>query len=238
MDTSHQPNDGQSAMTHTRRRPLAGPAAACLLTGTIMYVAATAFHGNPPITDAAAMLDLVAGRPFWPAEHYLNIGAVILWMIGFTLMGTSLPDDEARGIRKSAHAVIIAGTAVFSVYFALHALGLESLSSQWVSADAAGRADAELAATAVIAVLGALAFVAQAMLGISILLYALVLVRTSLYPSWLGWTGAVAGSGWFVGAMAMNFAIIVPFTLVTWVWIVLLSLTLVQRRTAANSRPR
>jgi hypothetical protein len=58
------------------------------------------------------------------------------------------------------------------------------------------------------------------LLGLSILLYGLTLAFSNGFPRWLGWVGAVAGAGWTIGALIVSFEVIVPFTALSWIWMV------------------
>ena len=86
-----------------------------------------------------------------------------------------------------------------------------------------------LAATEpVLLVLGATAFTAQAALGLSMLLYGLAIAVSREHPAWVGWIGVIGGAGWLLGALVIDFAVIVPFTVVCWIWTLVLAVALLR----------
>lgn len=197
----------------------AGAVAAIL--GTLAYLGMTVLHGDPPIDAPEKILEHVADRPWWRAAHLGNILAVLLYLGAFSTVIQALGERDARGLGRFAQATMICATAVFAVYFSIHGFGFSTLADRWVDVAAADRAALLTETNAVLTLLGSVAFTAQALLGLAILLYGLTLARSS-FPGWLGWSGAVIGAGWLTGALLIDFAVIVPFTTLAWVWMIVL----------------
>lgn len=194
--------------------PKAGAVAAII--GSVAYLALSLLHGNPPIDDASKILDHVADRPWWRGVHLANILAVLLWLAAVVAI-TSTPRVNA-GLGRLTRAITICAAAVYAVYFSIHATGLSTVADRWADATTAERGSLVTETNAVLTLLGSAAFTAQALLGLAILLLGLVLRGEG--PAWLGWTGVVAGTGWLVGALVINFAIIVPFTVLACCWLI------------------
>jgi hypothetical protein len=117
--------------------------------------------------------------------------------------------------------VLTAGAGVFAVYFSIHAMALPTAAARFL-----GGADPEqvlVDTEAVLLVLGAIAFTAQAALGLSMLLYGLSIAVSRDLPRGVGWLGVLGGAGWLTGAVMIDFAVIVPFTVVCWVWTLVLA---------------
>lgn len=114
------------------------------------------------------------------------------------------------------------------MYFSIHAFGLTTAADQYFAAGADQAAVLRRTETVLI-ILGRTAFTAQAMLGLSIALAAIVLARSSMIAGWLAWTGVAAGIGWSLGALMVNFDLIVPFRVLTWGWIAVLAVVLWRR---------
>ena len=203
--------------------------AVALLVGTVLYIAPSALHGNPPIESAEKALRYVHDRPTWRIVHLVNILAVLLWAGGFSALAP-LVAPRAVALRRAAATVFAATAAVFAVYFSIHAFGLPTLANDFFERGADQAAVLERTET-VLVLLGSTAFTAQAMLGLSIALCAALLVRArpSVLPAWLGWVGVAAGAGWLVGALLVKFSVIVPFTVVAWVWWTVLAVLLLRR---------
>lgn len=218
-----------STDTPTRDSAVLRAAAIALCVGTVLYVLPSALHGNPPVDSARETLEYVHQRPTWRLVHLVNIAAVLVWAAAFAgLVPVAAP--TARALGRVRGVVFTAAAAVFAVYFSIHAFGLSTLADQYFE-PAADQAAVLERTEAVLVLLGSMAFTAQAMLGASIALTGLVLSRSAVVPTWLGWTGGALGAGWLVGAVAVNFAVIVPFTALTWAWTVILAVLLWRKAT-------
>ncbi len=202
-------------------------AALGLIAGTVLYALPSALHGNPPIEDAENLLRYVAERPSWRIVHMVNIAAVLVWL-GSLAAAAPLLRSGASALGRAAQAVFTAASGVFAVYFSIHATGLPTLANQ-LSGQADDAAVFERTES-VLVLLGSTAFTAQALLGLAILLYGYTLAAGDRMPPWLGWFGIAVGAGWLLGALVMNFAIIVPFTVLAWAWMASLGVILWRTR--------
>ncbi|WP_433328399.1 DUF4386 family protein [Spirillospora sp. CA-294931] len=198
-----------------------------VLAGTVLYIVPSALHGNPPIDSAAQTLEYVRDRPTWRPAHMINIAAVLLWAVSFTAL-TRLAAPASRFLGTAVTAVATAAAAVFAVYFSVHAFGLTTAADQYFERGANRAAILERTETLLI-VLGSTAFTAQAMLGALVALTGYTLTRSRTLPPWLGWWAVLAGLGWLTGALFISFAVIVPFTALTWAWTFVVAFTLWRR---------
>lgn len=198
-----------------------------ILVGVVLYVLPSALHGNPPINDAAATLEYVSGASGWMIAHLLNILAVVLWVIAVAFLRTmpQLPGPLSR----AAGSVWAVAAAVFGVYFGIHAIGLSTAADQYLSG--AVDQDAVVERTeALLLVLGSTAFVAQALVGLAVAITGLMFARAKVGNRVFGVIGIVIGLGWVLGAAMINFAIIVPFTTLAWIWLIVLGVCLCTKR--------
>lgn len=211
-------------LTPRSRRWIAGG----LIAGTVLYVLPSAAHGNPPIESAEATLHYVAERSAtWRPIHLVNIAAVLLWAVSLAALGDRL-QGPARDVARAGRLTAAVATAVFAVYFSLHAMALPVAAARFVG----GAADPAALLTqveAVLLVLGATAFTAQALVGVMIGVHGLALTLDRRLPRWLGVVGLVAGLGWLAGAVIVDFAVIVPFTALTWLWAIVLGIVVWRR---------
>ena len=198
-------------------------AGAAYLLGVVLYVLPSALHGNPPIDDAAATLDHVAGVAGWRIAHLANILAVLLWVIATALLSSHRAFSGP--LSRAAVAVWAVAAGVFGVYFGIHAIGLPAAADQ-LHAPGADPAAVVERTEALLLVLGSTAFVAQALLGLALVVTGAMLARGGRTGRLLGTVGAVIGLGWTAGAVLLQFAVIVPFTTLAWVWFVVLGLLL------------
>lgn len=207
--------------------------AAGLALGTLLYVVPSVLHGNPPVESAELTLRYVADRPAWRPVHLLNIAAVLLWAVALTALGARLT-GAARQVAQAGAVVLTAAAGVFAVYFSIHAMALPTAASLFI----AGEHEQLLVTTeAVMLVLGAIAFTAQAALGLSILLYGLAVAVSRELPAGVGWLGMLGGAGWLTGAVLIDFAVIVPFTVISWAWTLVLAVALLQRQRGGAGLP-
>lgn len=206
------------------------------VVGTLGYITATLLHGNPPIADPAKLLEHVAHRPWWRIAHLGNILAVLMWLAALTTLTGSLDRGDAGYLGRISQAVLTCATAVFAVYFSIHAFGFSTLADQWTDTTA-DQAALLTQTNTVLALLGSLAFTAQAMLGLSVLLYGVTVASSAVLPGWLGWLGAVAGAGWMLGALAISFEVIVPFTALAWIWMIAVGIVLWRRAGVLARQP-
>jgi hypothetical protein len=202
-------------------------ASVLLLFGTVLFVVPSALHGNPPIESAQQTLEYVDDRSAWRLVHLVNILAVLIWACVFPVLAAAVA-PAARQLARSLTVAFSASAAVYAVYFSLHAFGLPAAADQYFASGADQAAVLERVESLLI-VLGSTAFTAQAMLGGSVALAGVVLARATGLPRWIGGGGIVAGTGWLAGALLVNFAVIVPFTVLAWVWTVVLAVALWRR---------
>lgn len=206
----------------TRRQRIA--AAVLLLLGVVAYILPTALHGNPPIDDAAATLDYVSSRSLWKPAHFANVAAVLMWACAITLLHVSGALPLGRGaVARTSWG--IAGGA-FAIYFGIHAVGLWTVANQLGTAP---EQDVIERTETVLVVLGSAAFISQALVGVSVALLGIALVGPTKSSLALGGIGVLAGAGWATGAVMINFAIIVPFTVLTWAWVVAVAIVVLRR---------
>lgn len=196
-----------------------------LIAGTVMYVLPSVLHGNPPVESADLTLRYVAERSStWRPIHLLNIAAVLMWAVSLAALGSGTT-GRAPHVARAANLVFTATAAVFAVYFSIHAMALP-VAAERFSTGAVDPARLLDQVEAVLLILGSTAFTAQGLIGASIALYGAVVIVDDRFPRWLGAVGVVAGLGWLAGALAIDFAVIVPFTVLTWVWMVALGVVL------------
>lgn len=214
---------------HVTRSDRAAPRAAgvLILSGVVLYILPSILHGNPPIDDAAATLEYVSDASGWRTMHLVNILAVVLWVIALALLRT-LPELPGP-LSRATGSVWAVAAGVFGVYFGIHAIGLSTAADQYLSGAVDQTAVVERT-EALLLVLGSTAFVAQALLGLAVALTGLLLARAEIGSRVFGVIGVVVGVGWTLGAVMINFAVIVPFTALAWAWLVVLGVCLCMNR--------
>ncbi|MGH8904238.1 MAG: DUF4386 family protein [Egibacteraceae bacterium] len=113
-----------------------------------------------------------------------------------------------------------------AIDFTIDGRALETLADAWASAPASQQANLLLAGDLLFRmILGATAWSAQVLLGLSLLVYGLAVLRSRAYPVWMGWIGTLGGAGWlavgivlFVSVGFLTFDHVVPFQLLEAAW--------------------
>ncbi|MEJ2889076.1 hypothetical protein [Actinomycetospora aeridis] len=192
-----------------------------LVLAVVATIVPTAVHGNPPIESAELTLRWIAERPSWRPVHLLAVAAIVLWAACLNALARGAGPRPAGDVGRVAALTMTVATAVFAVYFGLHAW-LAVPAAELVAGAVPAALVVERTAAAMI-VLGAVAFTAQALLGAAIALHGLTLALDRRFPRWLGPVGLAAGLGWLTGAVIVDFAVIVPFTAAAWLWSLVLA---------------
>ncbi|MED4161444.1 hypothetical protein [Halalkalibacterium halodurans] len=191
------------------------------IIGTLLYIFASAIHGNPPIEEAETLLPFLADSTLWREVHLANIAAIFLWLASFIILTSLLSNKIAIIWSKVANSFMIMTCGVFALYFHIHSFALPLLATKWVSADEETYGSIVIETNATLTMLGTTAFISQAMLGLSIILYGIVLLFVPVLKRWLAYLGIIAGLGWLIGAIIIDFSIIVRFTVLAWIWVFL-----------------
>lgn len=199
--------------------------AVCAILGTVAYGVFGATHGDLEIPTTEAALRFVAARPAWRTVHLVGIFAYLLWAGALVMLASSLIRGSAGALARLAQASLLIGTTFVAVDFSLDGIGLEALADAWANASASGQADLLRADDLFIVVLGATAWSAQLLVGLSFFLYGMAVLRSREYPVWLAWVGVVAGAGWlavgialFVGAGFVEFDQVFLFQTLAALW--------------------
>lgn len=201
-----------------------------VLIGTFLYILATIFHGNPPIEKASTAIPFVAEQTFWQTKHFINIIAILLWLFGFICIFFNLSRQSSRLMAKIALTQFTITTTIFAIYFYIHGFGLTQIANKWQNAPSTEKQNILLQGDAILNILGTTAFISQLFLGISIILIALVFIFEKNVNKTYTIIGIIIGLGWAIEAYLINFAIIVPFTLLSWVWLILLIINIMKNQ--------
>jgi hypothetical protein len=190
-------------------------AAALLIGALIVDSIAAAFHASPPTGDAndlAATFPGIAESQTWPAAHFLQFAASLIFAAGVVVLYRAAAADSTRPsllLDWLGPAVTVAAAAVGSVQYAIDGVALKHAVDAWASAgpgekDAAFRT-AELARW----LEWAATSYATLLLGTALVLLGLVVARSRVLPTWLGVLIAAPGvvnlvSGVIVGSQGFS----------------------------------
>lgn len=184
------------------RRALLRIGAICgLLGGPGLFVLGFA-HGDLP-SGAEDALSYVAGRLDWQAVHLGAVICALLWVAAFVALASSISHGVAGALGRLAVASIALGAAVAVVDFSVDGYALRGLAKAWASAPAAQKGELVRSGQTLLLVLsGTFCMYVSFLFGLPFLLGGLAVAFSRAYPAWLGWVGAVAGTGSLVSGMA------------------------------------
>jgi hypothetical protein len=175
----------------------------CLIVGAVGFAIWRLLHGDTPAADAEAALNFVRNRPIYPAVHIFAVLAALVVVIGLLALIRSLSRPGAWLIGQAAAISATVGLAIFGVESTSEGLALPELARAALTADPSQRIEFVRAARAVAAATHGPSLVAMALLiGIPLLLLGIAMVL-DLYPSWLGWAGAVIGGATLLAAIGL-----------------------------------
>jgi MFS family permease len=147
-----------------------------------------------------------AASTAWTWVHYLQFGAALTVIVGFLLLRAAISAYGHDSIlARIGSATGVATLAVFAVNMAVDGIALKQSVDAWAAAPPGERA-ARYASAETVRWLewGANAFF-QILLGITVILFGLAMVRTGAMVTGLGWTATVAGIGLVANGILTGF---------------------------------
>lgn len=197
------------------RRALLRTGAVCGVLGGPGFFVLGFTHGDLP-AGAEDALRYVAERPDWQAVHLGAVICALLWVAAFVALAASVSHGAAGALGRLAVASIAVGAAVAVVDFSVDGYALRALAEAWASAPAAQKGELVGSGETLLLILsGTFCMYVSFLFGLPFLLGGLAVAFSRTYPAWLGWAGAVAGTGSLVSGMAFFLdAGIVPDVLV------------------------
>lgn len=212
-------------------------AAICLVVGSAAGLFFRMMHGDVPAGDPHAALQFIGAHPFYAGVHLGEVLSVILSVIGFVLLSSTLTDRKAVLVSWLAVAVLLVGAAVHVVDFTIDGHAGQTLANVWQTASPLQRTELEQAAGTVYTALHGPALVSISLLwGLATLLFAWA-VRHEQYPSWLHRTGVIASALTCIAALAQylhadlvpGFLIFGLLVLLVQIWTICLGATVFRR---------
>ena len=203
--------------------------AVAAVAGAIVLMAGTMLHplGADPGDPVAAFTEYVADD-LWVGSHLSQFLGVALMFAGLVALNDSLKDESYAWLANLGVFVGVAALAITAVLQAVDGIALKIMVDDWASASEEGKESAFQAALAVRQIeIGVASFMAI-LFGATFVLFGAAVVKSGLYPRWLGWLGIGGGAGTITGGLlvafngfsvtAMNVAM--PFNLILVIWMI------------------
>jgi hypothetical protein len=195
-----------------RRRPQVRLAGATLSAGVLVSTVAEVIHPHhEPANDHPRVFAEYAASTTWTWVHYLQFGAALTVIIGFLLLHAAITAyGRDSTLARLGSATAVATLAVFAVNMAIDGIALKRSVEAWVTASP-DEQSTRFASAETVRWLewGANAFF-QILLGSTVILFGLAIVRTAVVATVLGWTAAGAGIGLVANGMLTGYDGFVP----------------------------
>lgn len=201
----------------TASRTLLLRGAALLLGGLIVDGIAGAFHATPPKGDAndlAATFPGIADSDAWPAAHFLQFAASLIFAAGLLVLFRAVADATGPSILdRWGPAITVAAAAAGSVQYAVDGVALKQTVDAWASAAPGEKAAAFRTAELARWLEWGVTSYATLLLGTALLLLGVAVSRRRVLPVWLGALIAVTGvldlvSGVILGHQGFSAAVV------------------------------
>jgi hypothetical protein len=120
--------------TQDTRPPLRGPAI-FLVTGQLLYIAATLMHAGGHANDHEAIFSIYARNNIWTAVHLAQFAAMAIMLAGmFGVFSTLLEAGRMRWLSRVGSAAAIAALALYGALQAVDGVALKQAVNAWAAA--------------------------------------------------------------------------------------------------------
>ncbi len=216
-----------------------------LIAGAGILLLATLLHpmsANP--NDSVAAFSEYAADRLWIVSHLGQLLGVLLIAAGLIVLSAQLRQQKRDALPSLAAGGAILMAAVATFLQAVDGIALIRVVEAWAGASAEEKALAFWSAYAVrqVEIGGAAVFALVA--GLTFVLFGVGLVKSSRFPSWLGWLAVVGGVGSVAGGVAtahtgfsgLAMSLNMPASAVLLVWMLAVGFLLVRRGAAFDGR--
>jgi hypothetical protein len=183
--------------------------AVALSLGYIMYLGSFFFHPSreDPMDNRAVFMEY-AHSDSWIAVHLAQYFAVLLIIRGLVALYYSITAKPGAGaaLARFGLAGAVTTAASYTILQAVDGIALKRAVDAWASAPADQEVAAFAAAEAVRWIEIGINSLSFYLLGLTLFVYGLALALGAIYPRWVGWIGAVAGT-----ALMYNSAVVVAY---------------------------
>lgn len=214
--------------------------AACAVGGGLLAVVFNALHPrSPDISSVEAELRLINDNSQWLFVHMGILASVFLIFPGLVALARSLDSGASAPWSRLALYSAVASIPVALITVGIDGIAMDAMADSWANAADQGAA---LSVADAVAQLGAASFdvFIIALFGVTPLAAGAALLRTDLYPRWLGPVAIVAGliglaTGFvqsFTGLEATTANVMFPISSVLFTVVILVAGVTLWRRTA------
>lgn len=206
-----QPSNAPSTSALGDRRALS-QAAGLLVGSLILDGVAGALHASPPTGDANDLPATFAGiatSDVWPAAHFLQFAASLIFIAGLLLLYRVAAGPEPSLLTRFGSVLTILAAAAGAIQYAVDGIALKHAVDAWADAGPSEKAGAFRIAELARWLEWAATSYAALLLGAALALLGIALARSRVLPSWFGLLIGVSGlldlvSGVIVGEQGFS----------------------------------
>ena len=216
------------------------------ILGVIALVAATMFHPmNAHPSDAEAAFAEYALDRYWVAIHLGQLVGAVLIAAGFISLSWKLRAGRAGAWALLAGLVTVAGMSLAAALQAVDGVALKLMVDRWSSAAPETRAAAFEAAFSVRQIEIGLASLMEAFFGLTVILYGVAILLSSVAPRWLGVFAVPGGTAMLISSVVrahtgftdVGMAATMPSTLFLLLWCICVGLFLLRSAGSVDHAP-
>ncbi len=174
------------------------------ILGSLGAAIGNILHPVTPRDDPEGVAQVIADSGAWTGIHLLIILGTLLMLGGIVAIRHTIQDGLPEALARLATYAATIGTTLGLATIILDGVAAKQLADQWASSPVSGRAVALAVVSANETTNFALAgLFNMSFAGVPFILLGLAVALGQVYPRWLGWIGAAAGTG-SIGAGALQ----------------------------------
>lgn len=220
--------------------------AACAVLGVGLLFAGTFLHpmDADPNVPAAAFAEYAADTG-WITSHLMQLAGVASMVVTLLLFADELESKSGAKAARIAAAGAIISLALAAALQAVDGIALKAMADAWVAAPAPQRDGIFQVAFAVRQIEIGLASMFSLSMGVTAIIFGLVLIRSSAYPKWFACLAIVGGLLTAAGGLAiaytgfsgLSMAINMPANVLLLLWMLVLAVFMWRRASVADGSP-
>jgi hypothetical protein len=174
------------------------------ILGSVAAAIGNILHPVTPRDDPRGVAQVIAGSGAWTGIHLLIVLGTLLMLGGIVAIRHTIQGGLPEALAQLATYAATIGTTLGLATVILDGVAAKQLADQWAASPASERAVALAVVSANETTNFALAgLFNMSFAGVPFILLGLAVALGNVYPRWLGWIGAAAGTG-SIGAGALQ----------------------------------
>lgn len=164
--------------------------------GSLFAGVGNLLHPITPRDDPEGVAQVIAGSEYWTLIHLIIVLGTILMLAGLVAIRHAIEGGLPEALARLGVYAGVVGVAVGLITVILDGVAAKTLADQWAIAPASEKAIAlHLVSTNETIDFAIAGLFNMSFAGMPFILIGLSVALSNVFPRWLGWTAAAAGSG-------------------------------------------